>query len=522
MISVEEARGFVLKDLRPLPGTQVELKNALGLVTAEAVRAREPSPRFANSSMDGFAVRSEDTAIGPTHLRLVDSIFAGDQSSIVVGEGEAARIMTGAPLPAGADSVCMREEATVDADGATVLIGRAIAYGEFVRLVGDDVTVDEELVGSGNVIDPALVGVLASQGIESVLAHPRPRVGVLSTGNELFDGVTGLNAAQIRDANRPSLIASLEQSGFIPVDLGIARDTPDDIAEAFRRGVERCDAIISTGGVSVGDADFVKTVIAELASGNARSMQVAIRPGKPFTFGVGSSGMPYFGLAGNPVSTLVGFELFVRPALRRLSGRHDVDRPTARMILDCALPRRRDGKLNLVHVTCQLQDDGRFHVTEIARLGSHLLNAIAGANAIAMVPDGDGLIEGLQVTALIHNPDRLNGREWLNLSCSARPTTWPDDAKTILTPSRWTRYFVKPSFDMVRISVLSSRPARYGSMASRRRPRLVSNLTTRSWCSHRYLEDEASLRLRGVRARAAARPGSIRGTRSPLWVSPAS
>jgi molybdenum cofactor synthesis domain-containing protein len=414
MISFEEARDFVLTGLHPLTPAQVPLKDALGLVTAEAIHAREPSPRFANSSMDGFAVRSKDTVEGASRLTIVDSIFAGDQGVIVIGEREAARIMTGAPLPPGADSVCMREEATVDTDGTTVLIERSIAYGEFVRLVGDDVAVDEELVGAGNVIDPALLGVLASQGFESVLAHPRPRVGIVSTGNELSDGATALDAAQIRDANRPSLLASLEQSGCIPVDLGIAKDTPGDIAEAFQRGSESCDAIVSTGGVSVGDADFVKSVLGELTGGNARSMQVAIRPGKPFSFGVAPSGMPYFGLAGNPVSTLVGFELFVRPALRVLSGRRDVDRPLARMILDCPLPRRRDGKLNLVHVTSRLDDDGRFHVTKVARLGSHLLNAIAGANAIAMVPDGDGLDEGQEVMAMILNTEDLNGRAWRN------------------------------------------------------------------------------------------------------------
>jgi molybdenum cofactor synthesis domain-containing protein len=237
-------------------------------------------------------------------------------------------------------------------------------------------------------------------------------VGVLSTGNELSDDLD-LQPAQIRDANRPSLLASLEQSGFIPVDLGIARDTPEDIAEALQRGRSTCDAVVSTGGVSVGDADFVKTVLSNIVDGNARSMQVAIRPGKPFAFGV-ASGTPFFGLAGNPVSTLVGFELFVRPALRVLSGRRDVERPMALMVLDCALPRRRDGKLNLVHVTTRLADDGRFHVTGVARLGSHLLNAVAGANAIAMVPDGDGLDEGQEVMAMVLNDEDLNGREWRN------------------------------------------------------------------------------------------------------------
>jgi molybdopterin biosynthesis enzyme len=193
------------------------------------------------------------------------------------------------------------------------------------------------------------------------------------------------------------------------VDLGIAGDTPGEITQALERGLTTCDAIISTGGVSVGDADFVKTVLADLVGDSARSMQVAIRPGKPFAFAVApSSGTPFFGLAGNPVSTLVGFELFVRPALRLLAGHAQLDRPTASMILDFPLPRRRDGKLHLVHVTARFEDDGRLHVTSDARRGSHLLNAVAHANALAMVPDGEGLEAGQEVRAMILSPDQLN------------------------------------------------------------------------------------------------------------------
>ena len=410
MISHEEARQYVLRDLRPLVPRDVELKDALGLVTAKTVHAREPSPRFANSAMDGFAIRAEDTTGGPARLAIVDTILAGDHVTTTVKPGEAARIMTGALMPDGADSVCIREEATVDAEGTTVLIQRAVQHGEFVRLVGDDVTVGQELAGIGIAIGPALLGVLSSQGIATVFAHPRPRVGVLSTGNELTDSHDNLGSGKIRDANRPSLLASLARSGFTPVDLGIAGDTPGAITEALEGGVRRCDAIISTGGVSVGDADFVKSVLADLVGDSARSMQVAIRPGKPFAFAVDpTSGTPFFGLAGNPVSTLVGFELFVRPALRLLAGHSEIDRPTTSMILDCPLPRSRDGKLNLVHVIVRLEGDGRLHVKSVSRLGSHLLNAIADANAIAMVPDGEGLDTGQDVTAMIIDTERLNG-----------------------------------------------------------------------------------------------------------------
>ena len=410
MISYEEARRFILADLKPLAPKNIDLDHALGLVSAGIVNAREPSPRFANSAMDGFALQAGDTTSGEARLKIVDTIFAGDDATTTLKSGETARIMTGAPIPDGADCVCMREEATVDPNGDTVVIQRTLNPGDFVRHVGEDVAVGDALVEIGSVIGPALLGVLASQGIVHVFAHPRPRVGVLSTGNELSESGDNLSAGKIRDSNRPSLLASLAQSGFTPVDLGIAGDTPGQIIEAFERGMLACDAIISTGGVSVGDADFVKSVLADLIGESARSVQVAIKPGKPFAFAVSpSSGMPFFGLAGNPVSTLVGFEIFVRPALRLLAGQRELNRPTFTMVLDTPMPRRRDGKLHFVHVLARSRHDGRLHVKSVARQASHLLNAIANANAIAIVPDGEGLDTGQEVEAMIIDTNDLNG-----------------------------------------------------------------------------------------------------------------
>ncbi len=410
MIQLEEAQEFVLAAVAPLEPEEVVLEEALGCVAATAVVAREPSPRFANSSMDGFAVRSSDTSSGSVRLRIVASIFAGDMAAAQLSEGEAMRIMTGAPVPKGADSVCMREEATVDDHTQTVLLHRTVNAGEFVRRVGDDVAEGQTLLDPGDEVGPALIGVLASQGYEAVFAHPRPRVGVLSTGNELTDAPEAPAEGKIRDSNRPSLLASLRQSGFEAVDLGIVGDTMEEITKGFERGIFECDAVVSTGGVSVGDADFVKSVIGELSQGSARSMQVAIKPGKPFAFGVTPEGAPLFGLAGNPVSTLVGFELFVRPALRRLAGHHQLKRPTLSMVLDCPLPRSKDRKVHLVHAVCQIHDDGRFHVESVARTASHLLHAIARSNALAIVPDGDGLGAGDEVFAMILEADQTFDR----------------------------------------------------------------------------------------------------------------
>jgi molybdenum cofactor synthesis domain-containing protein len=231
---------------------------------------------------------------------------------------------------------------------------------------------------------------------------------VLSTGSELVDFSDPLVGGKIRDTNRPMLLATLRRSGFTPVDLGSVKDDASAIAGKLQQGVQECDAVISTGGVSVGDADFVKTVLLELCGEAARSMQVAIKPGKPFAFGVaGPRKTPVFGLAGNPVSNLVGFELLVRPALRLLAGHQTLERPTLNAVLDCPLPRRRDGKLHLIYVTARFHEDGRLHVRSAVRQGSHLLSGVANGNAIVMVADGDGLEVGEVVPTVI-----LDSEQW--------------------------------------------------------------------------------------------------------------
>ena len=409
MISFEEARHFVLRDMGPLAPRDIELANAQGCVAAEEVTAREPSPRFENSSMDGFALRAIDTLGGSRRLRVTSTVFAGDIPSSPLGEGEAARIMTGAPVPAGADSVCLREATVLDPDGESVVIEREVSVGEAVRRIGDDVDVGKVLVSPGDELGPALLGLLASQGYSGVKAHPRPLVGVLSTGNELSDSTGTLAFGMIRDANRPSLLASLHASGFVAIDLGIVGDSSAEITEALERGAASCDAIISTGGVSVGDADFVKSVLRELCGERSRSMQVAMKPGKPFAFGVTKdAGVPIFGLAGNPVSTLVGFEAFVRPALRRLGGHRVLDRLTIQMVLDCPMPRVRDGRLHLAHAVARVHADGVVHVESVARQASHLLHAVANANVLVFVPDGVGADTGDIVRGMVLDADQLS------------------------------------------------------------------------------------------------------------------
>jgi len=406
VISLEDAQHYVRQWLAPLAPVDLAPAESLGCVVADDLVALEAVPGFVNSAMDGYALRSSDTRNGPVQLTVVGSILAGEVAATTVDAGEAMRIMTGAPLPDGADCVCMIEEVEVDPGGTQVSIGRVVEPGECIRRPGDDVQVGQLLARRGVELGPAQVGVLSGQGYATVSVHPRPRVGVLSTGHELADASAPMRPGQIRDSNRPMLLALLRRSGFVPVDLGTAEDQPDAITERFGAGLESCDAIISTGGVSVGDADHVKGVIGALCGDRARSMQVAIKPGKPFAFGVaGEASTPLFGLAGNPVSTYVGFEMLVRPALRLLAGQSTLDRLTVNMVLDTPLARQPDGKLHLVFVVARFLEDGRLHAQSSARRGSHLLNAVADANAIALVPEGTGYGVGEIVRALVLDPE---------------------------------------------------------------------------------------------------------------------
>ena len=408
LIDFREARDFVLQSLGPRAPERVALGELLGCVAGEELTARENVPGFTNSSMDGFALRARDAASTSNQLNVVGSIYAGDASSSTLGVGEAMRIMTGAPLPDGADCVCMVEQVVVEQSSDTVIIGKAMTEGENVRHPGEDIKVGQPLVEPGDELTSLQLAVLASQGITSMMAIRRLRVGVLSTGNELVRGDRPLNGGEIRDTNGPLLLALLEESGFTAVDLGVAFDNREEITRRLRSGVEDCDAVISTGGVSVGDVDHVKLAIGELGGESARTMRVAIKPAKPFAFAtVGERLTPIFGLPGNPVSTRVSFELFVRPALRQLAGHRQIERLTVDALLDIALPRADDGKLHLVHVVARVHDDGRIHVERSIRHGSHLLSALLGANGIAMVGSDVNPVAGDVVRVIILDAEQL-------------------------------------------------------------------------------------------------------------------
>ncbi|MDQ6798655.1 MAG: molybdopterin molybdotransferase MoeA, partial [Actinomycetota bacterium] len=252
--------------------------------------------------------------------------------------------------------------------------------------------------GPGTVITPAHVGVLASIGRQTVSVVPPARVGVLSTGDELVAGGRPLQHGQIRDSNRPTLLALLTQAGCHPVDLGVVGDDEAALAEAVGRGAATCDALVTSGGVSVGDFDYVKAVLDRL--GRMQWWQVAVRPAKPLAFGVVGD-TPVFGLPGNPVSSMVSFELFARPALRQMTGHSVLDRPRVTALTDESMDRSPDGKLHLVRVVAETGDDDRWHVRPSGAQGSHVLSAMARANALAMLPDGSGVGAGANVDVML-------------------------------------------------------------------------------------------------------------------------
>jgi molybdenum cofactor synthesis domain-containing protein len=405
LVPLDDARAHVLDHVRGRNDTETVLvADAVGRVAAEAVTSTESVPPFDNSAMDGFAVRSVDVLGGggigtdAVELRIQATTLAGQAAADELLPGHAVRIMTGAPMPPGADAVVPVER--VQASGTTVRVPTAIGAGDHVRRAGDDLRPGDVVVQPGTLLNAGHLGILATLGVEKLGVVRRPRVGVLSTGDELVDGAVPLQPGQIRDSNRPVLLSLVAQAGAEPVDLGSAPDDEESIARALLQGVMTCDAVLTSGGVSMGDVDLIKVVLDLI--GDMRWMQVAIRPAKPFAFGLVDD-VPVFGLPGNPVSSVVSFELFARPAIRLMGGLSGgrIDRPCPTAIAVDGLPRRPDGKLHLVRVVATVASDGQLEVRSAGGQGSHQLSVLAAANALALVPDGDGVEPGGLVDVLL-------------------------------------------------------------------------------------------------------------------------
>ncbi|CAN5902162.1 molybdopterin molybdotransferase MoeA [soil metagenome] len=399
MISFQQAREHVVSRCVPRAPLPTRLDDALGCVLAADVRAPEPVPPFANSAMDGYAVRATDVEAAaegaPVRLRVAGTILAGSPPDVAVTPGEAVRIMTGAPIPAGADAVVMVERSAPAGD-REVDLTQAVPAGLHVRPAGDDIAAGELVIERGTLLGPAHLGVLASVGIRRPPVIPRPRVGVLSTGDELVDDDGPLAPGQIRETNRPTLVAALRTHGVDAVDLGTVADDPDALAAAITEAARSHDAVVTSGGVSMGDVDLVKVVLDEIA--DMAWMQVAIRPAKPFAFGL-LEGTPVFGLPGNPVSSLVSLALLAVPGLRRLAGRADLDLPQVSATAGAGLGRKPDGRTAYVRVICRWSGAGLV-ADPVTGQGSHHLAAASSANALAVLPDGDGVPEGAPVSVI--------------------------------------------------------------------------------------------------------------------------
>ncbi len=365
---------------------EITLWKASGRVLGADLIAPESVPPFANSAMDGFAVRGEDVSEPGRTLQIIGDLPAGSAPTVEVGLGEAVRIMTGAPMPVGADTVVRVED--TDAANGTVQVLSTVATGTAVRALGGDVAEGQLVFARGTMLTPMHIGVLANLGVSSPLVFRRPRVAFMSTGDELMSVDGGrLGPGMIRDSNRPMLKALLEDARAELMDMGIVPDDEAALRSALDAG-SQCDAIVTTGGVSMGDYDVTKLVLADDAG--VDFWKIAIQPAKPFAFGQ-IGGSLFFGLPGNPVSALVSFEQFVRPALLMMQGARHVLRPQVGAIAAENLVSD-PAKTVFIRVAITGQQDGSPIVAESGGQSSNVLTAAADADAFAVVPAGVGTV----------------------------------------------------------------------------------------------------------------------------------
>ncbi len=403
MISVEEALERVLAAVAPLGEEQLLLDAAAGHVLAVPVVAARALPPWDNSAMDGYAVRASDAALATGDdtpgLPVVATVAAG-HSPAPLEAGTAVRIMTGAPLPRGADAIVMKEDAH-EQDGR-VRFTKAPGPQAHVRRAGDDIAHGDTALAAGTLLGPGEIGLAAALGRTVLVVHRRPRVAILSTGDELVAPDRAPGPGQIVGSNAWALAAQCREAGAIPVVLPFAADTPDAIRAAFTSAL-RCDAVVSSGGVSVGEFDHVRDVLDSLGV-KQEFWRVAMKPGKPVAFATRGE-VPIFALPGNPASSMVGFELFVRPALRRLQGMSGdaLLRPRAPVLLDTAL--RHDGGRRHFARARVRRDGVVLHASPQSRQGSGMLRSMVGINALLDVPGDAGALEpGSTLDAILLAP----------------------------------------------------------------------------------------------------------------------
>jgi molybdopterin molybdotransferase len=405
MLTVAEAKEVILSAVRTRPARAVPLAEALDCVLAQDVTSPVDLPLWDNSAVDGYAVRASDVADAsennPIHLRVIAKVPAGTAAKVGLEPQACARIFTGAPIPAGADAVVMQEDTRPHHEGY-VAIAESVETGENIRRAGDDVTKNEVVLRAGMLLGPSQLGMAAAVGVAQLAVYPSPRVGVLVTGAEIVEPGRPLREGQIHDSNSYALCAFVKKAGCEPVDLGIADDTREDLHEKIDYGLSECDAVITVGGVSVGEYDLVKDVLAELGC-EQNLWKIAMRPGKPFVFGARAEKL-VFGLPGNPVSAAVTFLVLVRPALLKMRGLTEIELPS--LSAETAEDFVNSGD-RLHYMRAKLQREGeKWLVRPMPRQGSHVISSIAHANCLVEVPEATTIPRGHLAKAI-----RLSGGE---------------------------------------------------------------------------------------------------------------
>jgi molybdopterin molybdotransferase len=395
-LKLEDALASILAEVRPVTGSEtLAVRSALGRVLAADVVSRIDVPSHTNSAMDGYALNGADlSAEGETRLEVIGTSAAGRPFAGDVRTGQCVRIMTGAPMPAGADTVVMQENVTREGDTAAVSAGQRA--GQHVRQAGEDIAAGSVALSAGAHLMPAQIGILASVGIGEVSVRRRPRVAFFSTGDELRSVGEPLGEGQIYDSNRYTIFGMLTRLGMEVLDMGVVRDDRDAVKQAFATAATAADAIVTSGGVSVGDADYVTETLER--TGTVGFWKVAMKPGRPLAFGRVGDAL-FFGLPGNPNSVMATFYQLVQPALQALAGLPDHASPLTMPAVSASSLRKKPGRREFQRGVVSRADDGRLIVRKTGQQGSGVLSSMAAANCFIVLPEDSGPVsEGDEVT----------------------------------------------------------------------------------------------------------------------------